>query len=667
MAKLGGVRLGVSVLFKQLLGFDAVLGKARWPKGSLEVCPRSAQIRRVSARDRLMAPEHKSLNSAMHAGAAPDVLPDERNDLRWSEFRYRSVASMAPGFVFEYRYNALGRPEAVWASDGVEAVLGCTLEETERRGGWDALIDDAWKPVARARQARLRQGEPQSGEVRVRTVSGEQKWLQMSLQPVRDPRTRAVTGVVGSAYDITTRKVAEEALRKSEAVLRAVTENTPDWLFLLDEHLCVQFMNRPFGENRPETVRGHAFLDFVPPERRSSMEKIYRRALLDRVPARLELRESDPDGASRTFEHRIMPVIDSGVTRSLTVAVTDITERKRAESELRMQARILETMREGVVLIDSSNCAIRLTNPTFERMFGYEPAELSGCSIEPLFSMLTAQRRRLTRALGEGYKPGEAVPVELECARKDGTRFVAACVVTPVSINGSEHWLAVLNDVTERKQLEREIIEIANREQQRIGSDLHDGLGQDLTGIALMLKGVVAQLRKQGSAASSDVEEVIGLVNNAIESTRTLARGLSPLGSGRRSLSAAIRTLAARVSERFGVRVNCDLDFEEPLRLSETAATHIYRIVQEALTNIVRHSGSTDASVTLRTSDEELHLRVDDNGRGFPQILPEWPEGLGLKIMRYRAQTLGGDVSIGSAENGGVSVRCSCPLDFTVE
>jgi PAS domain S-box-containing protein len=612
-----------------------------------------------------MAIEHNSMDAAMrYGGSDPDMPSQERDDLRWSEFRYRILASMAPGYIFEYRFNSVGKPVAVWASDGVEAVMGCTLQEIERRGGWDALIDEAWKPVAHARQARLLQGEPQSGELRVRAVTGEQKWLQMSLHPVRDPQTRAVTGIVGSSYDITKRKNAEEALRKSEAVLRAVTENTPDWLFLLDERLKVQFMNRPFGKNRPEIVLGHDFLDFVPQELRASMEEIYRNALNAGVPGRLELRKPGPDGTPGHFEHRIMPVVESGAVRSLTVAVTDVTERKRAENELRTQARILETMREGVVLIDPSNHAVRLTNPTFDRMFGYGPTELLGRSIEPLFSMITVQRRRLAR-LGDGSKTGETVPVEFECARKDGTRFVAACVVTPLSMNGSEHWLAVLNDVTERKQLEREIIDIANREQQRIGSDLHDGLGQDLTGIALMLKGVAAQLRKEGSAASRDVEEVIGLVNNAIENTRTLARGLSPLGAGRRNLGAAIQTLAARVSERFGVRVNCNLDFEEPLRLGESAATHVYRVVQEALTNVVRHSGGTEASITLKTADGELQLRVDDNGRGLTQALPELPDGLGLKIMRYRAQTLGGDLTIGSAENGGASVRFSCPFDFT--
>ena len=480
------------------------------------------------------------------------------------------------------------------------------------------------------------------------------------------PYARGSASMPGDADWSEFRKVAEGALRKSEAVLRAVTENTPDWLFLLDETLHVRFMNRPFGPNRPELVLGHAFLDFIPQDLRADMEAIYGKALATGAPARLELRKPGPDGSLGNFEHRIMPVVEGGVVRSLTVAVTDVTERKRVENELRTQVRILETMQEGVVLVDPANHAIRLTNPTFDRMFGYATTELLGRSIEPLFSMLTVQRRRLARAL-EGSTTGEIVPVEFECARKDGTRFVAACVVTPLSMNGSEHWLAVLNDVTERKQLEREIIEIANREQQRIGSDLHDGLGQELTGIALMLKGVVAQLRKEGSAAHHDVEEVIGLVNNAIDSTRTLARGLSPVGPGRGDLGAALQTLGARVGERFGVHVTTRLDFDEPLRLSETAAAHVYRIVQEALTNVVRHSGAKEILIRLETSDSELHLQVEDNGSGFALLPPDRPGGLGLKIMRYRAQMLGGDLVIESTGDGGTSVRCSCPLDFRVE
>ena len=134
--------------------------------------------------------------------------------------------------------------------------------------------------------------------------------------------------------------------------------------------------------------------------------------------------------------------------------------------------------------------------------------------------------------------------------------------------------------------------------------------------------------------------------------------------SGERGgLAAALQTLAARASERYGVHVDFNASLDEPLRLSETSATHVYRIVQEALTNVIRHSRASDVTISLETAGGELHLRVDDNGRGFEQVTPEAYGGLGLKIMRYRAQMLGGDLILESGTNGGASVRCSCPLD----
>jgi PAS domain S-box-containing protein len=703
--------------------------------------------------------------------------------LRQSEFRYRTVASMAPGYVFEYRYNADNVPEPVWASDGMQAIFGCSLDD--KQGRWDSLIDEDWKPIVAARHVQILKGNPQAGETRVHTIHGERKWLYVSTLPVRDPQTGAVTGILGSAYDITIRKLAEQAVRESEAVLRAVTENTPDWLFLVDESLQVRFMNRQFGEHRSEAVVGRCLLDFLPEAHRAYVEELYRGVLVTGEPARFELRHPNSNNTLSHHEHRVVPVIDSGVIRSLTVAVTDVTERKRAEialresqmtlqtvaassadwlalfdrqrqcvflnramhgvppdgwigapvedfappadraymheifehvmntgeprdfdqvivdpkrgprylelraravqadgrifgavvnitevterhaqqDALRTQARILETMREGVVLIDSTTHLITLTNATFDKMFGFGALELLGRSIDPLFSMPALQRKRFERTLRDNGADGEVAPVEFECQRKDGSRFVATCVITPLRISGTERWLAVLNDVTERKRLEREIIEISNREQQRIGNDLHDGLGQDLTGIALMLRGVAAQLRKEGSGARLEVEEVIGLVNNAIESTRSLARGLSPVSGERGGLTAALQTLAARASERYGVHVDFNASLDEPVRLSETSATHVYRIVQEALTNVIRHSRASDVTISLETAGGELHLRIDDNGRGFEQVTPEAYGGLGLKIMRYRAQMLGGDLILESGTNGGASVRCSCPLD----
>ena len=217
---------------------------------------------------------------------------------------------------------------------------------------------------------------------------------------------------------------------------------------------------------------------------------------------------------------------------------------------------------------------------------------------------------------------------------------------------------------TERERLQREIVEIANREQRRIGGDLHDGLGQELTGIALLLRGLAAQLEKEGLPHKGHVDEVIGLVNGAIESTRSLARGLSPVSPERGGLVMALQALAARCQERYGIPIEFHDDAGDAAgRLDETAATHLYRIAQESLTNVARHSLATAATMRLgpASGGTGLQLSIEDNGRGLAHRTAEKCAGLGLKIMRYRAQMLRGDLALETPASGGTWVRCVFP------
>ena len=359
---------------------------------------------------------------------------------------------------------------------------------------------------------------------------------------------------------------------------------------------------------------------------------------------------------------------EGNATTAIGISLDIHARKESAQGDaLRTQSWILETMREGVLLVDSASSIIRLVNPALDRMFGYGPGELLGRSALPLFMMPPVQRERVERGLRQGdAEPVAIQPVEFECERRDGSRFVVSCVITPLRMSGAEHWLAVLNDVTERKRLEREIIEIANREQQRIGSDLHDGLGQELTGIALMLRSLAVPLQKQNPALKGEVDDVIGLVNNAIQTSRSLARGLSPVNAQRGGLAEALQTLAAKVAGRYGILVTfkgeCD---GASLGLDENAATHLYRIAQEAITNTARHSGATEVTIRIGRAGAGgglLQLSVDDNGRGFDEQVADGSDGLGLKIMRYRAQMLGGDLVLESSASGGTSVRCVFPL-----
>ena len=583
--------------------------------------------------------------------------------LRLSEFRYRSVASMTPGYIFEYRFTPTGGIDQFWVSDGVQALFGVTREEFLRQGGHDLFIDPEWMSVIRERRAAVARGEPRSGEMKVRTAAGQSKWLQASAVPVRDPRTGGVIGALGSCYDITESKLAEIALHESRSTLLTVAESSADVLALFDrERKCV-FLNRSITGLTPDPWLGAPVEDFAPPEDRARVHDIFERVIHTGAAEDFEQVFTDSAHKLRCLEMRVRAVQSGDRMLGAVVNITEVTEQRAQRDTLRTQARIIETMREGVVLVDAATMMVRLTNPTFERSFGYRTGELIGLSVEPLIAVPGHQRKKFERLFRELQPASGPPPVEMECVRKDGSRFVASCVISPLSMGGTDHWLAVVNDITDRKRLERGVIDIANREQQRIGSDLHDGLGQELTGIALMLRGVSAQLSKENSEVRLDVEDIIGLVNNAIENTRTLARGLSPVNADRGGLMAALRALAARASERYGVHVEFKDLTSRVLPMNDVYATHLYRIAQEALTNVVRHSYASEVTICLEDVGDELQLRIDDNGRGFAQKPQDSATGLGLKTMRYRAQMLGGDLVLEASAEGGASVRCTCPLE----
>jgi PAS domain S-box-containing protein len=465
------------------------------------------------------------------------------------------------------------------------------------------------------------------------------------------------------AIDITAQASAQDALRQSQDMLQVVAEGTGDWLYLVDAERRVQFLNRCMRQLPREQVIGQRIDEIAEPSDREALRLALQRVLDTGEHVDLELGIAGKE--ARFFDARIRPVLTGSGIKSAVINVTEVTDRRAATQLRETQARMFELLHEGVVVIDIDN-RIRMANPAFEHMFGFAPGAAVDTSIDDLIAQPPGLRRdRLDQQL-LGVAPisrtdaATLAPMEFKCRRRDGSTFDAACVATLTHLDGATHRLAVITDVTERRQLEREILEIAGREQLRIGSDLHDGLGQDLTGVALMLRSVVAQLRKENSTARTDVEDIISLVNGAIESTRAMARGLAPVGADRGGLIAGLQSMAVRGMERYGVRAHFNTSLKEPLTLDDGAATHLYRIAQEAFTNAIRHGRVTQVTIDLATAEGTLTLSVQDNGRGFDERNAS-NNGLGLKLMRYRAQMLGGDVTIANDKGGGVVVRCTCP------
>jgi PAS domain S-box-containing protein len=214
---------------------------------------------------------------------------------------------------------------------------------------------------------------------------------------------------------------------------------------------------------------------------------------------------------------------------------------------------------------------------------------------------------------------------------------------------------SVARDITERKRLEREILEISNREQRRIGHDLHDGVCQQLAAIAYRMDIMADQLQEKGVIEFSEAERIGGLVNETINQTRSVARGLFPVRLEENGLISAVEELAANAENLFKIR--CQFLCDEPqLILENTASLHLYYIVQEAVLNAVKHGKATNVIISIARNHDRFLLTISDNGGGFH--FPGSSTGMGIRIMRYRASVIGTTLDLKSAPNQGTQITC---------
>jgi two-component system sensor kinase FixL len=250
----------------------------------------------------------------------------------------------------------------------------------------------------------------------------------------------------------------------------------------------------------------------------------------------------------------------------------------------------------------------------------------------------------------------------LHCS--DGASVQVDIVASQISMDGHMRTLLVCRDVTERLMLEHELLEVTTREQAHLAHDLHDGLGQQLTGIALFLRGLGNQIVRQLPAHAADFEQINGLVSKSIEETRRLASGMSPIAVQQAGLAGALSTLSAQARELYGLQVVLEIDPLFCTPIGNRVASQLYRIVQEAVNNVARHAHATTLTITANFAVAELILSIADDGIGLtaPPQATERVTGMGLRIMRYRAEQIGGTFRIDRRTPHGTAIQVSCPL-----
>ena len=350
----------------------------------------------------------------------------------------------------------------------------------------------------------------------------------------------------------------------------------------------------------------------------------------------------------------------------------DITDLKRTEEALQEErnvvSAILHTVGALVVVLDPEGRIIRF-NRACEQTSGYSFAEVAGLKIWDLL-MVPEQVDRFKSDFQQLCLDQLTSDYEGYLVKRDGARRLIAwsSAVLPGNDGAPAYIIATGIDITERKHLEKTILEISAREQRRIGQDLHDGLGQHLTGIAFMSKVQEQKLVEKGLPEAGDAGKIVNLVNEAIHKTRELARGLLPVVSDAQGLMSALQQWAGEVEDLFAVscRFQC---FAPVLIHDDTVATHLYYVAREAVNNAIKHGHARQIVILLAAVEQQGALTIQDDGLGIGSVVPG-NKGMGLHLMNYRARMVGGSLEVQRIPTGGTMVTCLfpvLPLDGTKE
>jgi len=509
----------------------------------------------------------------------------------------------------------------------------------------------------------------------------------------------AVIGMIGTLRDITEQK-------RTEARYRDLVEREKDIIYALDLEGNVSFIN-PAAEQilgyRPEEMVGMNFLDFVPEELREESVADFQR-LIETGEVSAEAVMVNKQGHRRHVEYSSTVIHEGGRVVGTQGIVRDVTQRKQAEEELRKARDELELrVEERTIALSAANASLR--EVIAQRKRSEEARLRSEIRFQRLFDNLpdfvvvVDREARIRFANGQSNAPdpemlqgtsgfGYVAPQFVDSCREAFEEAFASGKVQSVQCETIyDEWLdcrivplteedtvpaamIICTDISDRKfsqealqrerHLLRRLLDLHERERQVMAYEIHDGFAQQLTGTLFQLQGFRQQLTKDPQAAQKTLEMGLSSLSGAIDETRRLINGLRPPILDEEGIVAAIDYLICEATEQHGLEVEFVRDLKVN-RLAPPLETTVFRIVQESLTNVRQHSGSSKAKVSLTGHDDRLRLEVKDWGIGFnPEEVDE--SHFGLRGIRERARLLGGMAIVETSAGQGTQISVNLPL-----
>jgi PAS domain S-box-containing protein len=607
-----------------------------------------------------MNEELRSTRDESASVIARDVSERKRGAaaLRESEHRFRLVADAAPVLIWMSGTDKL----CTWFNKPWLDFTGRTMGQELGNGWTESIHTDDHEHCLKTYTMAFDARQAFSMEYRLKRYDGEYRWILDNGVPHFGPNGE-FSGYVGSCIDITERKQAEESVVATYRHLSLAMAAARIAAWTWDPHADLATRTENFQEiyGLPTVDSLEHGMSLVHPDDRRRHRQTIQSAVKHATPYHAVFRIVRPDNKQVVWlDERAVPVTDgTGRLIALSGVVVDITERKRAEDALRdreerLQA-ILDTAADAIITIDHHGI-IRSVNAATTKMFGYAIDKLIGQSVDLLMPQTHrgTHDRYIVRYLQTGEKHIIGTSREIDAQRKDGSVFPTELAVS--EIKHLKLFTGIHRDLTERKRLEREVVEAASLEQRRIGRDLHDTVAQELTALSFHANDLAGIIHSDPMSAVKMVEQMALALQRSQRELRAVLRGLLPVAVDAEGLMAALSDLVSRTHQ--DGKVSCTFDCPEPVSLANNlVATHLYLIAQEAVHNALKHGKPRNIRVGLY-SNKDLVLQVQCDGTGMPGG-SSTTEGLGLRIMRNRAAIIGASLTIEPAVPTGVLVTCA--------
>lgn len=474
----------------------------------------------------------------------------------------------------------------------------------------------------------------------------------ITICPVLDRHNHIIRLAI-HAHDVTDYRRAVQLIFDNEEKFRTLIENSNDVILIVDQNGIIKFSSTTVTQIMGYEINellGRSIYEYICSEDIEFVASEMYKAYLDPSYKRnIEFKAMHKNKGVRYLEAIANNVLNNPVVGGFVINFRDITDKKLAEIDLNRYKHIVSSSSDHMIFIDNEY-KILAANKAFLNDFCKDIEQVKDKKLYEIFgknefNSLLVNRCEMVKLGGQA---------KIECwidIPKSGKRFMEISFYPYAEDNGKITGIVInLRDNTEKYNMEKDIIEVQENEQKRIGMELHDGLNHSLLNVAIMSKVLGVELEKRDLKGDAEKAfQIEKLANKCIEESRSIAKGLFPVQLEKKSLKEVIEKIISSFKERSNVETILNYNKGLPEYINIKALTHIYYILNEALINVSKHANASKVIINCYCKDSTVYIEVIDNGENF---YIENGKGMGLSLINYRANMIGGNVTIKGGKDG---------------